>query len=180
MKLRRLLLVVTLLFVSGFIFAGLVEAHAGGVMQVASADAGPFKLTVWTSPDPAVVGEVHVAAAVASAEDALPILDAEVFIELTPQSGQGEQLSGQATTEESTNQFLYETIFDVPAEGLYQVTVTATGADEAEGSVSFDLEVESAPPLLLGLAALVVLAVVTGGAVYFYLRSTSSQAKIDA
>jgi hypothetical protein len=120
-----------------------------------------------------------VAAAVASAEDALPVLDAEVFIELLPQSGQGEMLSGQATTEDSVNRFLYETIFDVPEVGLYLLSVTATGADGQQGVVSFELEVQEAPPLIFGLAALVGLAVVTGGAVYFYLRWSSPQPVLE-
>jgi hypothetical protein len=176
----RYILVVGVLMVAGFLFAaGVVEAHAGGKMQIASEDAGPFKLTVWTSPDPATAGEVHVAAAVASAEDALPILDAALFIEMIPQNGQGEILSGQATTEDSVNRFLYETIFDVPEVGLYLVSVTATGADGQQGAVSFELEVQEAPPLIFGLAALVVLAVVTGGAVYFYLRWSSPQPVLE-
>jgi hypothetical protein len=120
-----------------------------------------------------------VAAAVASAEDALPILDAALFIEMIPQNGQGEILSGQATTEDSVNRFLYETIFDVPEVGLYLVSVTATGADGQQGAVSFELEVQEAPPLIFGLAALVVLAVVTGGAVYFYLRWSSPQPVLE-
>jgi hypothetical protein len=36
-----------------------------------------------------------------------------------------------------------------------------------------------APPLIFGLAALVVLAVVTGGAVYFYLRWSSPQPVLE-
>lgn len=142
-------------------------------MQLASAEAGPFKLTVWTSPDPARVGEVHVAAAVVSAEDALPILDADVFVELIPQSGQGEVLSGQATTEASTNKFLYERIFEIPAEEIYVVSVTVTDSSGQQGEASFPLAVEPPPPLIFGIAAVLVLAMVTGGAVWFYLRSTT-------
>lgn len=178
MILKRFIAIIWLLLaVGGLVLAGVVEAHAGGKMQIASADAGPFKMTAWTSPAPAQVGEIHVATSVASAEDALPILDADVLIELVPQNDQGEMLSGRATTDNSVNRFLYETIFDVSSEGVYQVTVTATGSEGQQGAVSFDLEVESAPPLILGAAALVVLAAVTGGAVYFYLRSTSPQTR---
>lgn len=172
---KRLIVVLCFLVAAGMVVTGVVEGHAGGIMQVASQDAGPFKLTVWTSPDPAVPGEVHVATAVASAESALPILDAEVFIQLVPQNDGIELLEGTATTEESVNQFLYETIFDVEEEGLYEVKVLVTGSDGGQGEVSFALEVEEAPSLVLGLVGIVVLAVITGAAVWFYLRSTQPQ-----
>ena len=158
--------------------AGAVEAHAGGKMQLASIEAGPFKLTVWTSPDPARVGEVHVAAAVVSAEDALPILDGEVFIELIPLDGQGAVLSGQATTEASTNKFLYEEIFEIPAEEDYTVLITVRDSSGQQGEASFPLAVEPAPPLIFGIAAVLLLAAVTGGAVWFYLRSSADRPEI--
>jgi hypothetical protein len=179
MKLRKFSLVFSWLIAASLLITGLVEAHAGGKMQVASKDAGPFKLTVWTSPDPARTGQVHVATAVASAEDALPVLDAEVYVELADQNGQGETLDGQATTDNSTNQFLYEHIFDVPNEGLYEVTVTAIGSNLEFGAVSFDLQVEAPPSLALGIVALVIVAIVTGVAVWFYLGSTSPQPALE-
>jgi hypothetical protein len=177
-NLRRIAVGVGLLMVLGLVYSGTVEAHAGGKMQVASQDGGPFKFTVWTSPDPAVTGEIHVATAVASVEDALPVLNAEVFIELVPKDGVGQSYEGEAVTDNSANQFLYEVIFELPDEGLYEVTVTAIGSDFQFGSVSFDLEVVTAPPLGPGIAALVVLAIVTGVAVWFYLRSTSPKAEV--
>jgi hypothetical protein len=175
MKKQRQLFILWLLLIAGLLAAPVVQAHAGGKMQIASADAGDFKLTIWTSPDPARTGEIHVAAAVASAETALPILDATVFVELEPQNAQVETLRQQATTEDSTNQFLYESIFEVPAEGLYQVSVMVDGTGGEKGDVTFDLLVEPAPPLILGIIALVILAGVTGGAVYLYLRWTAPQ-----
>ncbi len=179
MILKKFIVGFGFLLVMGLVVNGVVEAHAGGKMQVASEDAGAFKLTVWSSPDPAQKGEVHVATAVASAETALPILDAEVFVQLAPQAIQGDVLSEQATTEEATNQFLYEAIFDVPAEGMYQVTVAVVGVDGQEGEVSFDLLVETAPPLILGIIALVALSVVTGAAVFLYLRWTQPQVEAE-
>jgi len=176
---RRYILSATFLIIAGLLFTGLAEAHTGGKMQLASEDAGPFKLTVWTSPDPAVTGEIHVATAVASAETALPILNSEVYIEMIPQDGQGESLSGQATTDNSSNRFLYETIFNVSSEGLYEVTITIVGPGVDWGEATFDLEVGSPPPLGLGIAALVGLAVITGVAVWFYLRSTTPQPALE-
>jgi len=176
---KRKLILPAILLLLGLVVTGLVEAHAGGKMQIASEDVGPFKVTAWTSPDPAVTGQLHVAVSVASAETALPILNSEVFIELIPQDGQGERLSGQAITDNSANQFLYETIFDVANEGLYEVSITIIGPGVDWGNTTFDLQVGSPPPLGLGLAALVGLAVITGAAVWFYLRSTTPQPALE-
>ncbi|MFZ0546205.1 MAG: hypothetical protein WAM60_12240 [Candidatus Promineifilaceae bacterium] len=173
MRLQKLFWIAAIVLSGGLLYVGVAEAHAGGKMQVASMDAGVYKLTVWTSPNPAYVGQVHVATAVVSAEDALPVLDASVFVNLVPQSLQGEGFSKEATTDDSVNKFLYESIFDITAEDTYQVTVTVNGADGNQGEVTFDLEVVPGPPLFLVLAALVVLGIVTGGAVWFYLRATS-------
>ena len=175
MRLQRIFLWMSMVLLAGLLFVSSVEAHAGGKIQLASADAGPYKLTVWTSPDPLWVGEVHVAAAIVSAEDALPILDAQVDIQLSLQNGESVVLNGQATREDSTNKFLYESIFEVPVEGDYRTTIQVTGADGQQGEVAFDMEVEPAPPLVLGALALIILGVVTGGAVWFYLRSTQPQ-----
>lgn len=179
MKFLRLLLIIGLLVTASFFNASSAEAHAGGKMQVSSEDAGAFKLTVWTSPDPAVTGEIHVATSVASAETALPILDAEVFVEMIPQNGGGETIEAQARTDNSANQFLYEAIMEVPDEGLYEVSITVIGAGTDWGNVAFDLEVGEPTPFGLGLIALVGLAVITGIAVWFYLRSSNLEPVLE-
>lgn len=142
-----------------------VSGHAAGKMQLASEPAGPYKLTVWTSPDPARVGELHVATAVVMAEDASPVLDAAVVIELIPDSGDGPVLSAPATTDDSDNKFLYEAIFEPVSSGLYLVKVSINGANGEAGDAAFDLELEPATsfdplwliPVLLGLGAIFLL-----------------------
>jgi hypothetical protein len=128
------------------LLAGLVppvKAHTEGKMQLAATPAGPFKLTVWTSPDPAEVGEIHVAAAVVLAEDASPILGADVLIELTPIEGEGEMLSALATAEDATNKFLYEAVFEVSETGMYRVNLTVAEDEGPTGEASFLIEVTS-------------------------------------
>jgi hypothetical protein len=142
-----------------------ISAHATGKMQLASEPAGPYKLTVWTSPDPARVGELHVATAVVLAEDATPVLDAEVVVELISESGEGPALSAPASTDDSDNKFLYEAIFEPSSSGLYLVKVLVTGSNGEVGEVAFGLELEPAAgfdplwlvPVFLGLGAIVLL-----------------------
>ncbi|MDX1613767.1 MAG: hypothetical protein R3300_05610 [Candidatus Promineifilaceae bacterium] len=125
----------------GAVVASPAAAHTEGTMQVASADAGPFKLTVWTSPDPAEVGEIHVAAAVVTAEEAAPVLDAQVVVQMMRADGGDPMLVGTASTEDSENKFLYEAVLTPDRAGLYTVVVEVTGADGATGSTQFELEV---------------------------------------
>lgn len=138
---RKILLVIGMTFT--LLFADIarpLEAHTEGKMQLSAAEAGPFKLTVWTSPDPAEVGDVHVAVAVVAAEDASPVLDATVMVSLSPVAG-GDPLVGQASTEDSENKFLYEAIFDVSEPGDYRVDLEVTNADGKAGTATFGLVV---------------------------------------
>jgi hypothetical protein len=118
-------------------------AHTEGIMQLAAEPAGPYKLTVWTSPDPASTGEpLHVAIAAVTAEDALPLLEADILVTLTPDDG-GPAITESATTENSENKFLHEAILEVDDDGGYLVEITVQGGDGGSGQVSFPLTVES-------------------------------------
>ncbi len=119
-----------------------VRAHTEGPMQLAAAPAGPYKITVWTSPDPARVGELHVAVAVTLADDASPVLDAEVSVLLNP-LGDGSPISALATTDNSVNKFLYEAIVVSKERGTYETIISIVGSDGARGEASFELEIES-------------------------------------
>lgn len=137
---RCLILVVFLLLVHGQ--ASPVQAHTEGPMQLAAAPAGPYKITVWTSPVPARIGELHVAVAVTLAEDASPVLDAEVSVILEP-LGDGSPLSAPATTENSENKFLYEAIVVAEESGTYETIISIVGSDGVQGDASFELLIES-------------------------------------
>lgn len=141
-----------------------VDAHTAGKMQLSAAPAGPYKITVWTSPDPAEVGELHVAIAVVLAEDASPVLDGDVVVQLTS-SGGDQQLIQPATTESSDNKFLYEAIFEPTVPGHYEVEIQVSDSDSATGNASFELEIGDTSssnllyliPAGLGLAAVLLL-----------------------
>ncbi len=150
---RFWLLAVTLIGL--LVVASPAAAHTEGVMQLAAEPAGPYMLTVWTSPDPAEVGELHVAIAVVLAEDASPVLEADVLVRLTPEDG-GPIVSGPATVENSENKFLHEAILDVDYGGTYLVEVLVEGADGGAGEASFPLVVEGRPVLNLPMIVLTV------------------------
>lgn len=143
-------------------------AHAGGVPQLSNAEAGPYRVSVWTQPDPLRVGQVDIVVAVAEppAPDATVeevgalVLDAVVKVELKPVGQAGETLAAFATHEASTNKLFYEAILELPAEGRWQVNISVEGA---AGSGNADFEVQVLPPLgfnwfLLGGFGLILLA----------------------
>lgn len=149
---------------------GVASAHTEGKMQLAAADAGEFKLTVWTSPDPAKVeDELHVAVAVTLAEDASPVLDADVEVQLTPDSG-GQPISARALTEDSENKFLYEAVIDLQESGEYTVVVKVSGRDGSTGEASFDIEVEGSGLSNLVLIGLAIIVLIGALAAIFWLR----------
>jgi hypothetical protein len=126
-------------------------------------------LTVWTSPDPATIDEpLHVAIALVLAEDASPVLEADIEVRLTPEDG-GPDLSGPATVENSENKFLHEAILDVPDGGAYLVEIMVEGLDGGSGDVSFPLTIEGSAPVNVGLVALAAAAV--AGALFLVWRT---------
>ena len=153
-----------------FLWKGGVGAHTEGPMQLASVPAGPFKITVWSSPDPAVVGEIHIALAVTLAEDASPVLDADVQVTFKPEN-EGPSISAQATTENSENKFLYEAVTEIIESGYYEVVISLDAA-EGTGEASFELEVESDSGINWYLIAAAVVIIV--GLIYWGWRQRAA------
>jgi len=118
-------------------------AHTEGKMQLAAHPAGPFKMTVFTSPDPAAIGEIHVAALIFLAEDARPVLDAEVTVTLESVDDGGTPLIVPANLGDAENKLLFEATINVEDPGEYIVTITAVDSEGGSGEASFELEVVS-------------------------------------
>lgn len=155
------------------------RAHTEGALQLTSAPAGPYMVSAWTSPDPAETGKMHVALAVALAEDASPVLDAEVLVTLEHVEN-NEKISAPATTDDSENKFLYEAIVDVEKNGIYEVTILISGSDGTSGETSFELEVHSNSNTRLFIflgGAVVFLALLLLG---LFRRRPSKQSPVDS
>lgn len=144
------------------------SAHTEGIMQLAAAPAGPYNLTVWTSPDPATTNEeLHVAIAVVLADDASPVLDADVLVQLTPEAD-GPVIEEAATIENSDNKFLHEAVIQVDENGAYQLDIFVEEADGASGSASFPLVIEGGSGL--NWVLIVIAVAVVSAAVILILR----------
>ena len=120
-----------------------VQAHGGGVLQVANEPAGPYKVSVWTSPSPVENGRpIHITIGVAGGSEDEPILDAEVSVQAASRDT-NQTIAATATTEQATNKLFYEADFTLPEQGIYDIQVQVAGT-EGEGVVVF--EVEALPP----------------------------------
>lgn len=139
-------------------------AHTEGKMQLSAEPAGPYKMTVFSSPDPAVTGEIHIAALIFTAEDASPVLDAQVFVEIEPLEEPDQAIVAMAELGDAENNLLYEAILDVASPGLYQVTVVVQNGEDQGGSASFELDIASSGgfnwPLVIAAAGVVLVLVI--------------------
>ncbi len=124
-------------------------AHGGGTAQLIDSPVGPYRLYVWSKPDPVRVGEAHLTIGVfqppAGDQTDVPVLDASVLVELAPLGHPAEPTSDAATRENAANKLYYELDIKFPAAGDWRITISVTGP-AGSGSASFDLQV--LPPTL--------------------------------
>lgn len=105
-------------------------AHGGaGFPHLNNVPAGPFRVFVWSDPEPHLVGEYHLTIALTENVEGdttglagLPILDAFVIVEIVHQES-GESLSARATHENALNRLFYEASFAPSKQGIWSVQV---------------------------------------------------------
>lgn len=120
---------------------GTLQAHGGiGVQHLNNVPAGPFRVYLWSDPEPPVVGEYHVTIALTENVEGDstglaggPILDASVTVELVHLDS-GETLSAQATHEDALNKLFYVASFEPARHGIWSVQVRflPPGCDESQ------------------------------------------------
>lgn len=158
--------------------ATIAYAHGGGAPKLTNAVAGPYRVFVWTQPEPWRPGPVHISTAVTLpppedetvdegvTNNALdtPVTDAVVQVTLTPADDPGGSLVVQASPQKQLGSLYYEADATLPTPGDWRVAVDVSGP-EGSGSASFVTEVlpaRSSNTLLfaggLGLAALALAA----------------------
>jgi hypothetical protein len=116
-------------------------AHGGGTARLVDEPVGPYRLYVWTKPDPIRVGTAHFTVGVftrtSGSEQDEPVTDARVQLQLVPKEG-GDGWQGEASQQASANKLYYEADATIPAEGEWQATVSI-GGPAGSGSAQFDL-----------------------------------------
>jgi hypothetical protein len=149
----------------------IVWAHGGGVPQLTEAETGPYRVSVWTQPNPLRVGKAHFTVAIlepspseaGEQQTGSPVLGATVELQLTPPEGSGQKpLVALASHETAVNKLFYEVDVELPATGRWEVTILVEGP-AGSGNTGFEIEVEPASEanwVLFGGLGLVLVAVV--------------------
>ncbi|MCY3993071.1 MAG: hypothetical protein OXF50_17750 [Caldilineaceae bacterium] len=130
-----------LILLTVVLFAAPLSAHGGiGVQHLNNVPAGPFRVYVWSDPEPPEVGEYHVTIALTENVEGDstglaggPILDASVTVELAHVDS-GETLSALATHDDALNKLFYVASFEPARKGLWsvQVRILPPGCDESQ------------------------------------------------
>lgn len=133
----------------------------GGTVQVAGEPAGPYEVSVSTSPSPLVVGPIDVSVLVQQAGTRDYVHDARVVVTAEPLGSSGRGVTSEATHEQATNKLFYAAKFELPTEGRWRIRVDVRGAAGA-GLVHFEVDVTKPTLLdrpLLAAALITLLAV---------------------
>jgi len=134
---------ILLLLLTGLLLPAPLLAHGGvGVQHLNNVPAGPFRVYVWSDPEPPQVGEYHVTVALTENVEGDstglaggPVLDAVVTVELTHEES-GETLSARATHDDALNKLFDEASCEPALQGNWSVRVSVLppGCDTAQGS----------------------------------------------
>ncbi len=97
----------------------------GGTLRL-SERAGPYRVSVFTAPEPLRVGPADVSVFVQDAGSGAAVGDAVVRLTLTPAAG-GRGLSCDATAEQAVNKLLRAAAVELPAAGTWDLEVDVEG-----------------------------------------------------
>lgn len=106
--------------------------------------AGPFLITLFTTPDPLTTGAADFSVAVERADQSGMVEDAEVTLLLTRPDGL--RVVQKATHEAATSRFLYAANLALPESGVWQARVNVSQGDQA-GECSTSVDVLAQTPL---------------------------------
>lgn len=134
------------LWIGSLIFGALpLYAHGGGAPQLAGEVAGPYRIFVWSQPEPLRVGDIHLSIGVVKAgtgsgqsADALdePVTDATVIVSLLPVTQDVLPISVPAVLQEQLGSYYYEADATLPTVGEWHFTIEVSGV-MGVGSASF-------------------------------------------
>uniref|UniRef100_A0A7V4XTF1 YtkA-like domain-containing protein n=1 Tax=Acidobacterium capsulatum TaxID=33075 RepID=A0A7V4XTF1_9BACT len=136
---KRYLLLPLILFVATHAWAD------GGRLQFRK-PAGPFVVTLFTTPDPLTPGRADFSVVVEKPGTQGIVNDARVTFVLTQADGHGEPITLQATHGQATTRFLEAANFSLPKQGLWKIAIHVSHGAES-GVCAGEFRV--APPNLI-------------------------------
>lgn len=171
------------LFITMALLDAPLYAHGGGTPRLTGEVAGPYRIFVWSQPEPLRVGEVHLSIAVVKATDAAqstgaldePVTDATVLVQLFPVAQNGVSRSTPAVLQEQLGQSYYEADATLPTTGDWRFTIEVSGA-LGVGSASFVATVAAARTInWFWLAAAALLLLCALGLIGFWNRRQTKE-----
>jgi hypothetical protein len=128
-------------------FARMIQAHAdGGAVQFERA-AGPFVITVFTTPSPLRAGPVDISLMVQDRDSQQPVLDCQALVQLRKEGATS--IRSEATHEAAQNKLLYAAQVKVPESGLWELEVAIQRGDDSINVVGEIIVASSVPVLLV-------------------------------
>jgi hypothetical protein len=117
---------------------------ADGGTLVLRKRAGPFRITIFSSPQPLRVGPADLSVMVQQLTNESPVLDAKVSLHLTHSHTEGiREVYVPATHAEATNKLLYAARVNLPTAGSWQLAATV---DSKNGGAKVAGELAVLPP----------------------------------
>jgi hypothetical protein len=126
--------------------AGIIRAHADGGAVQFEKSAGPFIITVFTTPSPLRAGPVDISLMIQSRDSQQPVLDCQAFVQLRKEGAMS--IRSEATREAAQNKLLYAAPVKVPETGLWELEVAIRHGDDSI-NVAGEITVAPANPVLL-------------------------------
>lgn len=121
---KRYLLLILLLILTSRAFAD------GGRLRFRK-PAGPFIVTLFTTPDPLSKGRADFSVAIERPDTTGLIENADVTFVLTPQSDPEHRIVLHATHSQATSRFLDAANFTLPSAGIWRIQVIVWDGDQA-------------------------------------------------
>ncbi len=112
----------------------MVTAHGSGTPQLVNVAAGPYRLWVWSLPDPVRLGEMHISVAVTPAAPTAstsPPIALDVQIRLEPIDATSQPVAQKASQQTRLFQEYYEADFMLLSVGQWNASITINGPDGA-------------------------------------------------
>jgi hypothetical protein len=117
-------------------------AHAdGGRLQMRQA-AGPFVVSLFTTPESLAVGSADLSVMVEEQGSSSVLLDADVVVTLTPEDTGGAPIVAHLSHAHATNRLLEDAVVQLPRAGRWRAVIRVSEAGR-EASVTTDLTVAS-------------------------------------
>jgi hypothetical protein len=122
------------------------RAQAHGAVAQFTREAGPFVVTVFTTPSPLQAGPVDISLLIQNRENQQPVLDCVALLQL--RKDDAISIHWEATHEAAQNKLLYAAQTKVPESGVWQLEVAITRETDSV-EVGGAITVASSSPVVL-------------------------------